>query len=82
MNDYQFDAIYAEMNKQTELLTAISRANRWAAFSDEELVLMRPRNPGPGGNAGLRSIVRAHQVILSEYLAELARRKAVNETHP
>jgi hypothetical protein len=64
MNDYQFDAIYAEMKAQTELLTAISLANRWAAFSDEELDAI-------SGHKNLALSVD----IKREAAAELARRK-------
>ena len=68
MNDYQFDAIYAEMKKaHGELLAAISRNNRWAAFSDEELERL---------HTGLASTWQIDSAFEEEIEAEQARRNS------
>jgi hypothetical protein len=81
MNDYQFDAIYAEMKKQTELLAAISRANRWAAFSDEELNEIILNTCMLDQDNNVTKILEPGNRMQKEIDAELARRKAEHETH-
>jgi hypothetical protein len=79
MNDYQFDAIYKEMKAQTKLLTAISRANRFAAFSGEELETI---SEGLSAMYGGLALAYIDDPLAKEIEAELARRKAERNKPP